>query len=215
MAYLMLLIITSLIQQKDHKPIWQCEVHHFPWADTHRILSSAPSTPIRGGFGTQPSPLQPVIAAPKPRRVPPPELYAYRSGLPEEYKIEHYQPSATYVQPTLPEPAAITSRRQFSQQQNSFYPQYMRAYTASQSSHQQHPLPTSELPNRISTSPPPPLGNWPRADIMSQPVQPRSSKTKQPRPLPNPQSAGVVQSSNTRDNRRPPPLDLSTLTSFQ
>jgi hypothetical protein len=121
------------------------------------------------------------IVAPKPRHPPPNLGRTYHSGL-SQYEIEYYQPPSPPPVPPLPQPST------------SLYPQYLQPALAS------HPYATSQNVQVQGTassptspdlpSPPPPLGNWPRADVLTQSAQGQArtaadNRTKENiRPLP-------------------------------
>ncbi|TFK76549.1 hypothetical protein BDN72DRAFT_755999 [Pluteus cervinus] len=226
MGYFLLLLVTSILYQKQDPTIWQCEVQQFPWSNPRCLLAStppSPSFPKSQNEAKRPS----AIVAPKPRRVAPPELYAYRSGLSPEYEIEHYRPPSTFAQPVRPEPVAFPTRTQMASIQQSpaaFYPQYMQSALNAQLPQMQ----TQPQETRRSSTPPP-LGSWPRADIMSQPTRTRSSRAA----LPAAQSAtgtsptspssfsrssrptGPRRQSNSGSDHRPPALNLSSISSHR
>lgn len=220
MFYLILLIIVSLIQYKRDARIWQCEVQNFPWADTRCILSSSPPSPSLPRFEKT----APSIVAPRPRRAAPAALYSYRSGLSPEYEIEHYRPPSTFAQPAPPEPAAFPVHRQAQERPApSFYPQYMQASLA--------PTQAVSAQRQDNIPSPPPLGVWPRPNIISQPTT-RSNRARPPQSVtagqapaagtsPTPSSqprsrpAGPRRRSESSEDNRPSRLDLSNISSFK
>jgi len=173
MCYFLFLVVSTAtyhLQERDPS-IWQREVREFPWFDKRSTTKSTSPAPFLTNSGRQAS----VTMAPQPRRVAPPELYAYR-GLSPRYEIEYYQPPTTFSQPAPPEPAIPGDRQRLSMKQipAAIYPKAVQSSIAAQSGPTQHPDSRRRPPS------PPPLGDWPRANIMSQPS--RSRSTKQPRP---------------------------------
>jgi hypothetical protein len=126
------------------------------------------------------------IVAPKPRHPPPNLGRTYHSGL-SQYEIEYYQPPTPPPVPPLP-----------SQQSTSLYPQYLQPsltshpYATSHNIRATTSFPSSpDLPN-----PPPPLGDWPRADVLTQSATGR---------------AQVATDNRTQENIRPLPALPSKL----
>jgi hypothetical protein len=191
------------------------------------------------------------IVAPKPRRIVPAALFAYRRPTSSEYKIDpfiHRGPSVHIIRPpptAVPPPQMTQTQPQnnsyFGYQTSAFYPVHVQTTLVSQ-----HPYST-QLPARTHDMPPtpPPLGDWPRADAVSQPRrEKRKPAPPPPRPLSRlystaPNSAPYHVASPTRpppvalvsprsrpsgprsrsrsqtgDWTRPPPLDLSKVSSF-
>jgi len=198
LVYLLLLATSVLSYQKRDPTIWHCSVRRLPWLGGRSVLSSAPVSPVTPGFAKQTSPSS--IAAPRARRPVNDVIYGYRSGLSLEYEIEHYQPSNRTPNRT-PNNARVVDSSNIvpSSLQSSLYPQYM-----------QNVLIANPPPAAFHESThPQPLGDWPRADIISRP--PRSKPKKPPALHP----AGPRVRSNSSDSARPPPLDLSSLSTFQ
>lgn len=220
----MLLVIASSIQYKRNARIWQCEVHNFPWSDTRCILSSVPPSPSLPRFEKS----TPSIVAPRPRRAAPAALYSYRSGLSPDYEIEHYRPPSTFAQPAPPEPAAFPRHRQAQERPApSFYPQYMQASLAPP---QVVSASRQDLPSPLSPPSPPPLGVWPRPNIISQPLRskrarpppsvtaeqdPAAGTSPTPSSQPRSRPSGPRRRSSSSGDNRPSRLDLSNISSFK
>lgn len=188
-GYLLVLLVSCFVRRQHGSAVWRCNVY-----DLSSLVP--PLTPTISRFINR----SPTIVAPKPRRPVADFIYSYRSGLSPEYEIEYYQP------PVPPRPVASSST--WNAPMPNFYPQ------AVQSSLIAHPQPA------ISQSPPP-LGNWPRIDVLQQPVRPRGLPTSSERTEalssspPRRRPTGPRNQVGSTDERRPPPLDLSKITSFK
>jgi hypothetical protein len=192
-TYFLTIFITVFIRSGSDSRMWQGSIFSISFYDRSNSstrLQSPPASPTPGrmlGKITAPTIAAPTIAAPRPRK-PVHMPYAYRSGLsPEEYQIEHFQ----FPGPQRPPPV-----RSFDQPSSnlSFYPEFLRAsLRSSMIPNVTQVAPTSilnfdssALPNDIVNSPqgtaaprtsPPPLGDWPRADIMAHTPQVRPTKS--------------------------------------
>lgn len=222
LCYLLILIISSFIHHKHDSRIWQCNIHNFPSCGSGR-LASAPPTPTLPRFISR----APTIVAPKPRRPPPADLiYSYRSGLSPEYEIEHYRPPTHLAsQPVPPIPAASSTLHRMQSTRlaaanyapTTFYPQAVQSSLITQPSPSKQP----QARQQANTAPsPPPLGDWPRADVLLQPSRSRRLPTS-PEMSETPSASqsrqrptGPRKRSASGDNR-PPPLDLSKISVFR
>jgi len=164
--YFSLLFVLSLVHSRYDPTIWHRYIRKYPWSGSRQTLSSAPTSPSRPNFLKK----SPSIVAPKPQRAVPPAIYAYRSGLGSEYEIEHYHPSTPDIRPepvvvTAPPPAHFDSHLQVANNTfPSLYPQFMHSTVTTSSSSQDE--------RHIHDQPsPPPLGNWPRANVVMEPVR--------------------------------------------
>jgi len=169
LSYFIMLLISALLQRRSDPDIWYCRLQHFP---PLQALRNDPQTPTlsRTVEGKTLS-----IQAPRPRRPAPSRdlFYSYRSGLGPEYEIEHYQPDPD-APPSNPS-RSVTFSNAFPREvpgphtASSFYPQYMQSSIP-------RPPPSQPMPSEPQSSAPPsppPLGAWPRADIMSQATRPK------------------------------------------
>ena len=222
------LVSTAIIRQKQDSQIWHASVLEVCRNKSKHVLGSTPNSPILPRFH---KPIPPIVSQ---RRRPAPYMgYAYRSGMGPEYQIEHYTPPAQVAErPVPPVPTAApyhyvkqstrAASAKLSASAPSLYPQPL-----------QSSLTSSQQP-RASAASPPSLGKWPRANAMEQPV---SIKRKPPLPdfkLPPVTSATSATSLNaatstsrpvrpsgprTRSRsgelHRPPPLDLTKISSFK
>jgi len=203
--YFSVFIFAVVLNKKKDSTIWHSTMRKFPWAGTCAILVSAPPSPTQPRFQNT----VPIIHAPRPKHARPNDnqrsrIFSWRSGLSQEYQIEHYQPpSAMHVpsQSIEPPPAAALpavrasglppteAEPAGSNFASSLYPLYMQHTifdTASDLNiHPEHTRPEAALtststssvaevvqapPQAVFPPSPPPLGNWPRPDILSQPV---------------------------------------------
>ena len=223
--YVVALVSTVIIRQKQDNKIWHASVLEVCRNRSRHVLGSTPSSPNLPRFH------KPI---PQPRHPAPNMEYAFRSGMGPEYQIEHYTPPAQVAErPVPPVPAAAPyhyvkkSTRAASTTQSpapvpSLYPQHLQ------------PSLTSSQQPQASVASPPPLGNWPRANAMEQPA---SIKRKPPPPdfkfppltsaaSATPSDAVISTSRSVRPSgprtrshsselRRPPPLDLTKISSFK
>jgi hypothetical protein len=244
MGYFLLLVITASLHARIDYRVWHRPVRHFNWPelpDTEESTESSKSstTGLR-------SPMS--IVAPKPRRIVPAALFAYRRPTSSEYRIDPFFHRPPTVHVIRPPPTAVPPPQMTQQPQNSywgyqasaFYPVHVQKTLASHPYVTQVPPRTHDIP-----STPPPLGDWPRADAVSQPR--RQKRQPAPPPLSPPEvlySSGPISApynvetpalpppvalvsprsrpsgprsrsrSQTGDWTRPPPLDLSKVSSF-
>ncbi|KAF8894560.1 hypothetical protein BD779DRAFT_1501774 [Infundibulicybe gibba] len=230
LAYLSLLAVSALIHARVDKNVWFANVKSFSWSNYPCRLASPPATPSLPYFRAR----TPVIAAPRPQRAHPvPEaIYSYRSGLDPQYQIEHYHPPSptSTERPYPPIPAAAPPHHQAESTRQavdhtlaaSLYPQYIQSSLVTQ------PPPVQLQPvrshNQASVPPtPPPLGNWPHPNAVSQPMPSRRRNPANPVPAPSaaPPSSinrsrptGPRRRSSSSGDMRPPPLDLSLISTF-
>jgi hypothetical protein len=220
-GYLLLLTISAYMHQKENPRVWHCSVRRFFNGDSRTYLADpiSPSLPVF--FKKSP----PSLAAPQPRRPPIHTIQTFRSSPSPDTAVEHMR--QTGERPIPPIPAALPHHQLQNTREataTSFYPQHVQPTILSQ--------PTvaaamKQLPSHGVS--PPPLGDWPRADIISQPSR---SKRDGPRPLilsTSPTSSPTSRSPNSTTPRsarpagprtgrsgpinggRPPPLDLSKI----
>jgi len=232
LGYFLLLLISAIVYAKRNPRIWHQPVRHFELPESTNSVESAPTS--TSGLTNRKSFMS--IKAPRPRRVVPPALFAHRQATSSEFKIEpfHIRPLSTHIIRSPPVAAFPQQMVQNTRpvaagyQASSFYPAHMQTTLAS--------LPIGSLPTaRIRDLPPspPPLGSWPRLNAVSKPLH----EKRQQAPLASLQVRTVTQDvssgamsppaartrpsgprsrsrSQTGDWTRPPPLDLSKLSSF-
>jgi len=197
MCYFLFLIVSTAtyqLQERDSS-IWQREVREFPWLDQQSSMKRTSPTPFLCNSGQQastiiaPQPRQAsAITPPQQRQASPAERYPHR-GLSVRHKIEYYQPPTTFSQPALPEPAIPGHRQRVSIKRTptAIYPKAVESGIAAPSLPAQYPDSRQRPPS------PSPLGDWPRADIMSRPSHSRPSKRPPPLLMQQP-SVGVAPS---------------------
>ncbi|KAL0947023.1 hypothetical protein HGRIS_013167 [Hohenbuehelia grisea] len=223
-CYFCFLTVSAFVHQRKDPKVWMRNVASVEWSDSRRKLASAPSSPTLPRFLKKSnSTTVPGIVAPRPRRVIQPDIYAYRSGLSMEYEIEHYNPATSPAprpsneqqpQPQmLAFPAAAAppllgrnpSYQAAAQPSltTSFYPQYMQSALSSQDPRSMPVFTQPPTSTSTSTQPtpasPPPLGDWPRRDAITQPL-----RTKRRPPPPLEPEAGA--SSSSAPASRPVPV---------
>ena len=209
LAYLVLLVSTTLVYQQDNPDIWNSTVRRLRWSTGRQSLRTPPASPVM--FRKRGDPLPGVTYAPQPVRPIPGSVFIHhdRGGLGSEYEIERYKsppnsrmpapeqmnvevrdslPEAVQIPPSgqahvvaprllprppqrppsPPAPAVVRSAGL------PLYPIYNSFTTRGE-------LPsTVSYANRLDAQPvqpsvapshPTPLGDWPRRDIMEQPVK--------------------------------------------
>lgn len=196
LAYSLLLAMSVLSYRKRDPTILHCSVRRLPWLGGRCVLASAPVSPMSPQFITPAVPAS--IAAPRARHPVHNAVYDYRSGLSMDYEIEHYRPStlAANTNRANPNPGVAV----VPPLQSTLYPQYMQNVLVA------NPPPAAFRGSRS----PPPLGDWPRPDIISQPSRSRSKRSAA-----HAHPSGPRVRSNSSGNARPPSLDLSNLSTFQ
>jgi len=228
-AYLAFLVCAAVLRQQQDSQIWHASVREFCRSHSRHSLGSAPNSPTLPRFQKE----LPDVVAPKPRHPLPTTIYAHHSGQGPEYDIGQYRPSSpAAARPVPPIPAAAppkhlltrTSIRRSTLPTSSLYPEHLHSSLT-------HP--------QASRQTPPPLGNWPRANAVEQPI---SNTRRSPRAAPastvgsittpHPVSAttpstlvssttshsrptGPRTKSNSHEIRRPPPLDLTKISAFR
>jgi len=230
LVYLICLVCATIIRHQQDPQIWHSGVIEFYRSDSRHGLNSAPNSPVLPRFHKIPE-----VIAPQPRRPPPTAVYAYRSGMGPEYRIEHFHPSSSAAErPVSPilaaaplQPVHQSSRAAFARSlvlAPSLYPQHVRSSL------------TSHQPSRPSGASPPPLGDWPRPNAVDQPL--RSKRKPPPVPFKFPagdnidvvpgtisslnsssmhpsRPSGLRTGLNSNEARRPPPLDLTRISAFR
>jgi len=230
LLYLVFLLCTAIVRQQRDPQIWHASVREFCRSPSSRqSLGSAPTSPSLPRFQKE----IPDVVAPQPRRPPPTAIYAHRSGQGPEYDIGHHQrpSSPAAARPVSLIPVAAPPRHLLTRAAAtqpivpvpSLYPQHL-----------QSSVPRPPQPLQPSPASPPPLGNWPRADAVEQPVRsarkppqatsshPANSTTR-PDPPSETVSSTLVSSrsrpsgsrTGSREIRRPPPLNLSKISAFR
>lgn len=231
LGYFLLLVISTILHHKRDRRIWQRTVRNFPWSPSCDHLSSEPPSPIIPRF----TPKSSTVLAPTPRRAAPAAMYSHRAGLSTDYHIEYYKPPPPLTNQPVPPAAVAPVRNHLPRTRNvtenhpgaSFYPHYIQPSLISQPPRTLPPTRQHHLPPS-----PPPLGDWPRANAVSQPLRIKRNNAPQPMAatptmeaavgvstpipsLPRSRPSGPRRRSNSTGDNRPPPLDLSKITTFK
>jgi len=215
-GYLVALTLSAYLHKNENPEIWSCNVRRFEWGGSRTYMSSeAPKALSLPRFVEKTRPGSLIV--PKPRIVIPNAVYTSN---------QHFQSQPSVARPAAPTPSVVPPTQ--TQTASSFYPRHMQSVVATQPSFVSKPM--KELPRSES---PPPLGDWPRPSIIS---QPRSKRPEPSRgytvPVPNLPSNASSQPSGSRSARPsrshrsgrsasssaewrkiPPPLDLSKISS--
>ncbi|KAF8628390.1 hypothetical protein AX15_003914 [Amanita polypyramis BW_CC] len=173
LMYLMYLVSSILLLQGEHPPAWSLLVRRLPSLSPKSVLSSEPPSPVLPRFASIQRP--PAIVAPIPRPVitGPEGLYLYRS----RFDLEQYQPHELPAVRPVDVLDFSAATREHQRCPLSFYPQIVHNVLQTMPE-----VPILKLPSQLGVpltqhrSPPPPLGDWPRPDVLTQPV--RSKRTK-------------------------------------
>jgi len=230
LGYLVCLVSVAIVRQKQDPQIWHSSVVEFCRFDTRHGLGSTPTSPNLPRFHKTPE-----MVAPQPRRPFPTAVYSYRSGMGPEYQIEHFRPPS----PAAERPAPLiptAAPTQYSRQSTRLAPNQPLVPAPSLYPRHLHSSLTPQQPSRPTPASPPPLGNWPRANAVDQPLHgkrkappttfrfpardesdpdsgtgsaPSSSSSHRSRP------PGARTTSGSNENRRPPPLNLSKISAFR
>jgi len=216
LVYLVLLVVLVIVNRNNESVprIWQCTIHNFPPLTSPR--SNAPVTPFLPRF-TKDRMTQVISPVPQRPNTVPSALYSTRSvGLGSQYQIEHFKPPAHSPAPFVPSRPVTVSPANYLhgspssagtvQAAVALYPQFLSSAYVSQ------PPPARIQPSQPASWSPPPLGDWPRPDA------PLRIKRKLPPTigLQEGQAASLSRPIGPRTraglaNTRPPPLDLSTI----
>ncbi|KIK59790.1 hypothetical protein GYMLUDRAFT_44247 [Collybiopsis luxurians FD-317 M1] len=245
LVYFLTIFITVFIRSSDSK-LWSYSVYQLSSYESNNSvrLQSPPSSPIPTMLHRFIRP--PPIAAPRPQRavnaVPNLMPYAYRSGLSPDYQIEHFQ----FPLRSDPRPLGQIQRPPIAGAgPSNLYPEFLRSsllpnalLAPSSSRRNSSVLPGGAAPPQATTQAsgsPPPLGNWPRSDIMQQ-VSRRSTRRMTPQTVSVPQNHDEIQGPNgsisrskpsgprtragshsggTTNTNHPAPLDLSNISSLR
>jgi len=164
--YLIALILFIILWRNDHLDIWAFSVRHIPSPRPKSALSSEPPSPILPRINTRQLSgfVAPLLPMPVIDSEPfPPQSYGLGLG----YIIEPYQP-----QVSRPIQVADVERGERSYP-SSFYPQLVQSALPDPPDTRVAARHTASV--RRSSSPLP-LGDWPRRDILIQPVRPKQAR---------------------------------------
>jgi len=237
LGYLIFLVCAAVVRQQQDSQIWHASVREFCRSHSRHSLGSAPNSPSLPRFQQEKG--LPSVVAPQPRHPPPTKIYAHRnSGQGPEYDTGHYRPSSPpAVRPVPPIPAAAPPKHLLTRAS------IMRSSVpASSSLYPAHLHSSMARPQVLRPTPPspPPLGNWPRANAVEQPIRstrrppqaalahsatsmttPHPTSGTMPPSLLVPSTASRSRPSGPRTKshlleiRRPPPLDLTRISAFR
>lgn len=220
-GYLLALGLSAYLHKNENPQIWGCNVRRFDWCGARSYMGDdGPKSLTLPRFVEKTRPGS--LIGPKPRYPAPNALYLQANI---EQSIQQPQPQASAARQPAPVPAAVHNARDATAA--SFYPKHMQSVITSQPSFAGKPM--KEIP--LSSSPPP-LGDWPRPSIISQPRSKRQEPSRgytippvnassndvyskpQPathstRPLANHRTTRSTSSNERR--KIPPPLDLSKI----
>ncbi|KAI6131801.1 hypothetical protein EDD17DRAFT_1478063, partial [Pisolithus thermaeus] len=169
LLYFVLVVITTVTYQGDNPDVWHSTVRRLVHSSTgHQSLSSPLNSPSTARFKNDsqslPAPAPVVTYAPRPVRpaVQPKHFSHDRAGLGSEYEIEGYK---------SPPPEQMT----FAEQMDVEYRNSLREAVPIPLFGPAHVSTVRPLPSIAPLSIPLPaqpslLGDWPRSDIMKQPV---------------------------------------------
>jgi hypothetical protein len=263
-GYFLLVFISAVVYSRTNPRIWNRALRHFSVSD----MPDSAAPPLSSLPRKRKSLVS--IIAPRPRYAAPPSLYAFSNGFGSEddqrnmaessrapHRTSHRQVPPL---PTTPPQRYMVQRARESQAAlpvSSLYPQHVRAAMADTATRRMEPLPTlAQWSSSPSPPPPQPLGDWPRLDVLSQPVRGKVRKSSMnvhtkyttagkdgsrtvptsttvhakmsmtttmaapsvpPLALTVPsrsRPSGPRSHANSRDWSRPPPLDLSKISSY-
>lgn len=211
LVYVVALTILAVVHQKQSTDVWHTGVRVFCWFGAHEHLDSRAGTPVRG---TGPGAM--VAPQPRPAGLLPISARFARSPIDGSEKDPESAISSVSHVAQLPH----VQRQSTQPLVASLYPQQVVKNLPPAAL----PQPAPKASATRSTSPPP-LGEWPRADILSRPrdtgrKRSQQSVTTQP-PAPVPTSPlpqrprGSRSRSSSGEIRRPPPLDLTNISFFR
>ncbi|KAG2157351.1 hypothetical protein DEU56DRAFT_764119 [Suillus clintonianus] len=190
LLYLLLLVVTAITTQRIDPGVWHHNVRYLRIETTRQCLPSAQNSPTTPRFK-----VRGTSEAHKPRslRPAPYPIYGHRAGLDSEYEIEHYRPyvpQQTTVDSALSLPEAIPAPTVsypspalvYSQRIRGLIPPetgapptprldtsiaYSNSVKSSTPAQQTRASLSSPSPSPPSSSP----FDWPRANVMEQPVK--------------------------------------------
>jgi len=205
LGYLVLLMVSALLHRNENPEIWFANVRSFDWGGSRTYLNkTGPKVLELPRFVEKARPGS--IIAPKPQRPADKVMPVHRSGSNTEHG---FQLRTDRTAPALPAVAPVQQSTAAA-----FYPQHMQSAVASQAPYLP---PLKEM--RAITVTPPPLGDWPRPNIMSEPRSKRPEHTRGAT-IPASSSPSRIPISHGRRStsaewrKIPPPLDLSKISSF-
>jgi hypothetical protein len=163
--YLITLILFIILWRNDHLDILAFSIRHIPSPRPKSALCSEPPSPILPRVNVR---QLSGFVAPLPRPVIDPEVFQPQSyGLGLGYVIEPYQPQVS-------RPIQVVEvEREERPYPSSFYPQLVQSALPDMPATHVAARPTASVQRSSS---PPPLGDWPRRDILIQPMRPKQAR---------------------------------------
>lgn len=207
LTYFILLVVSALLHRNENAEIWSASIRSFDWGGARTYLNkSGPKVLELPRFVEKSRPGS--IVAPKPQRPADKIMPVHRSGSVTEHGFQ------LRTDRTAPVPTVAPSQQSRQPTAAALYPQHMQSTLASQAPY----LPPIKQMRAITVTPPP-LGDWPRPNIMS---EPRSKRPEHTRGATIPPSSSPSRAPISRGRRStsgewrkiPPPLDLSKISSF-
>ncbi|KAK2466999.1 hypothetical protein APHAL10511_001257 [Amanita phalloides] len=190
LMYSTTLLTFALLLRGEHPTVWSFNVRHLPSPTPKHALSSEPPSPILPRITEVP--ILPSIVAPMPRPMmsDPEVLYSRSHGLGLEHMVDQHEP------PVLPQPnhAAKTASRHQAYP-STLYPQFV------QSTLQVRPEIVRAASSKQRPPSPPPLGDWPRPDVLTRPVRSKRPKHYTRIPETSTHSISTSRSFGPRDMR--------------
>jgi hypothetical protein len=159
-------VISSVLHQKRDDSVWSAQVHSYPWnshLNCHR-LGSTPEIPAPYHDAPIPAP-QPRRPIPLLRRSVFSSLSRIGRAPDRESRITERSPRQSVTQQAKPVPMPLTT----------LYPLHIQAALGPSAELPPPSIPPRATPSQnfrsslVDSSGPPPLLNWPRPDIMSNP----------------------------------------------
>jgi len=164
--YLITLVFFIILWRDDHRNVWAFSVRHLPSPGPKSTLSSEPPSPVLPRFNARQLPVMGApISGPIPsdRGVLQPQSYGVGLG----YTVEPYEPQVPPVARPFQAAEMESEDRSYP---SSFYPQLVH------NAIQDIPRIARPTVSVQRSSSPPPLGDWPRRDVLTQPVRPKLAR---------------------------------------
>ncbi len=165
--YLITLILFIILWRNDHLDIWAFSVRHMPSPRPKSALASEPPSPVLPRFNTR---QLPGFVAPLPMPVIDSEPFLPQNYVPGlGYIIEPYQPRVSPVSRPI---QVVEVEREERSYPSSFYPQFVQNALDTPGTR----VAAGPTTSAQRSSSPLPLGDWPRQDILIQPVRPKQAR---------------------------------------
>ncbi|KAJ3881006.1 hypothetical protein F5051DRAFT_398617 [Lentinula edodes] len=253
-AYFLTIFITVFVYSGSDPTLWRYSIYDLSTYDRSNSstrLRSPPSSPMPRMTSLKrfvKPPSIPSIAAPRPQRpinnaVAAIMPYAYRSGLSPDYQIEHFQFPARSARQSQQESSLQRLPTAAGAGPRNLYPDYLRSSlppdpqrSSTFSTNRSSAVPGDGPSPYPQGSSPPPLGDWPRPDIMTQASRrshritpktiptsvtldieaiPDVSNNSRSKPSEPRIRSGSISIGNSISANRPPPLDLSDISALR